>query len=260
MLRAMHRILFATLASLFVVPALAAADPKAPAPAARMADPYWTLLQAKDRTEEDRKDDASRKPLEVLRFIGVQKGWKVADLGAGGGYLTELLARAVGPTGKVYAQNSKVVIEKFVAKEWPARLARPINKDVVRVDRESDDPLPPEAKDLDLVTMGFTYHDLVWLGVNRDQVNKKVFEALKPGGLYVIMDHSAKEGTGTAETKTLHRIEEKALVDEVKKAGFELQKSGDFLRNKDDPRTESVFGPLRGKTDRFVLAFVKPKQ
>jgi predicted methyltransferase len=225
----------------------------------RMADPYWTLLRAEDRTEDDRKNDESRKPLDLLRFLQVKPGMKVADLGAGGGYLTELLARAVGPTGKVYAQNSKAVVEKFYAKEWPARLARPVNKNVVDVGRELDDPLPPEAKDLDLVAMGFIYHDAVWLGVDRAKMNQKIFEALKPGGLYVIMDHAGRDGTGSGETKTLHRIEEKAVIDEVKKAGFEVARSGDFLRNKEDPRDASIFGPLRGKTDRFIIAFVKPK-
>jgi predicted methyltransferase len=127
------------------------------------------------------------------------------------------------------------------------------------VDREVDDPLPPEAKDLDLVTSGFIYHDTVWLGADRAKMNQKIFEALKPGGLYVVMDHAGREGTGTGETKTLHRIEEKAVVDEVKKAGFEVARTGDFLRNKEDPRDAGVFGPLRGKTDRFIIAFVKPK-
>jgi len=89
-------------------------------------------------------------------------------------------------------------------------------------------------------------------------MNRKIFEALKPGGLYVILDHAGREGTGTSETKTFHRIEEKAVVAEVEKAGFKLARKGDFLRNPEDKRDASVFGPLRGKTDRFVLAFEKP--
>lgn len=224
----------------------------------RLADPYWTLLRAPDRSDEDKKSDEARKPLELLRFFQVKPGMKVADLAAGGGYLTELLVRAVGPGGKVYAQNPKVVVEKFAKEEWPARLARPVNKDVVRVEREMDDPLPPDVTDLDLATLGFFYHDAVWLGVDRAKMNHKVFEALKPGGLYVIMDHAGRDGTGAADAKTLHRIEEKVVVDEVTKAGFKVARRGDFLRNKEDPRDGNVFGPLRGKTDRFVIAFVKP--
>jgi predicted methyltransferase len=226
--------------------------------AARVADPYWTLLQAKDRTDADRKDDASRKPLDLLRFIAPHQGWKVADLGAGGGYTTELLVRAVGPTGKVYAQNSKEVIEKFVGPEWKARLARPAMKDVVVLEREIDDPFPPEVKDLDLVTNAFTYHDTFWMGSDRKKMNAAVFNALKSGGLYVILDHAGRAGTGSTETKTLHRVEDKAVIADVEAAGFKLLKQGDFLRNKDDPRTEAVFGSLRGKTDRFALMFQKP--
>jgi predicted methyltransferase len=235
--------------SLLALSALAAAD--------RLADPLVLLIEAKDRTDDDRKQDAARKPLEVLRFLGVGPGQKVADLGAGGGYLTELLARAVGPTGTVYAQNSKEVIEKFLGKKWDERLARPINQHVVRVERPSDDPLPPAAKDLDLVVNGFTYHDTVYAGVDRAKMNAAVYAALRPGGHYVIMDHAGRAGTGTTETKTLHRIDEQAVVDEVKKAGFAVEKEGDFLRNPADPKDASVFGPLRGQTDRFIVSFVK---
>jgi predicted methyltransferase len=253
MLRGMRRA--AVVLSLSLIAATAAAEGKK-----RMADPRWTLLRAEDRTAEDRKEDESRKPLELLRFIDIKPGWKVADLGAGGGYTTELLVRAVGPTGKVYAQNTQGFIDKFVSKTWPARLARPVNKDVVAVVRDFDDPLPPEAKDLDLVINAFVYHDTVWLGTDRDRMNRKIFEALEPGGLYVILDHAGREGSGTSEAKTLHRIEEKAVIADVEKAGFTLARQADFLRNPEDKRDGNVFGPLRGKTDRFVLAFQKPSQ
>jgi len=240
------------MAILLVVPLFAAA-------AERKADPLWVVVNATDRTDDDKKDDAARKPLEVLRFSGVKPGMKVADLGAGGGYMTELLARSVGEKGTVYAQNPKMFIEKFLQKIWPERLARPINKNVVRVDREFDDPLPPEAKNLDLAVNAFTYHDTVWIGTDRDKMNKAVFAALKPGGVYLILDHAARDGSGTTETQKLHRIEEKAVVEEVKKAGFKLESSADFLRNKADNRETNVFDKdIRGKTDRFVLKFVKP--
>jgi len=237
------------IASILVVASVAAAE--------RVADPLWVLLQAKDRTDEDRKNDESRKPLELLRFMDVKPGMKVADLGAGSGYLTELLVRAVGPSGKVYAQNSQEAVDKFLGKTWDERLARPVNKGVVRVVRPIDDPLPPDAKDLDLVTVGFFYHDTVWLGADRDKLNRAIFAALKPGGHYVVMDHAGRPGTGSTETKTLHRIEEKTVLDEVKKAGFAVEKEGDFLRNPADPKDANVFGPLRGKTDRFIVSFVK---
>jgi predicted methyltransferase len=239
------------IASVLLIAAVAAA--------ARVADPLWVLLQAKDRTDDDRKQDEARKPLEVLRFIEVKPGMKVADIGAGGGYLTELLARAVAPDGKVYAQTPKEFVEKYIGKKWDERLARPVNKSVVGLQRPFDDPLPPEAKDLDIAVNGFTYHDTTYISVDRDKMNKAIFTALKPGGRYVIMDHAGRPGTGVTECKTLHRIEEKVVIDEVKKAGFELEKEGDFLHNAADPKDANVFGPLRGKTDRFIVSFVKPK-
>jgi len=246
------RRLFLSPAIVFLVPLFAAA-------AERKADPLWVVVNAPDRTDEDKKDDAARKPLEVLRFSGVKPGMKVADLGAGGGYMTELMARAVGDKGTVYAQNPKMFIEKFLQKVWPERLARPVNKGVVRVDREFDDPLPPEAKNLDLVINAFTYHDTVWMGTDRDKMNKAVFAALKRGGAYLIFDHAGRDGTGSTEAQKLHRIEEKTVIDEVKKAGFKLESSGDFLRNKADTRETNVFDKeIRGKTDRFALKFVKP--
>lgn len=264
MLRGMRRThAIASFAAVLLVAAVALAEDKEAGKDAksRMADPLWTLLQAKDRTDADKKEDANRKPLELLRFLEIKPGMKVADLGAGGGYTTELLARAVGPKGVVYAENPKSVIEKFVSKAWPERLARPVNKNVVRVDRELDDPLPPEAKDLDIVVIAFLYHDTAWMGVDRDKMNKAVLAALKPGGLFVILDHAGRDGTGVNESNTLHRIEEKVVVDDLKKAGFELARSGDFLRNKDDKRDTNVFdAAIRGKTDRFVLAFQKPKK
>jgi predicted methyltransferase len=228
------------------------------AAAERKADPLWVIVNAPDRTDDDKKEDASRKPLDVLRFSGVKPGMHVADIGAGGGYTTELLARAVGPKGVVYAQNTKTIIEKFVGPAWEKRLASPADKNVKGVVREFDEPLPPDAKDLDLVVIAFIYHDTVWLGTDRAKMNKQIFDSLKKGGVYLILDHAGRDGTGTTETKTLHRIEKKAVIDDVTKAGFKLEAEGDFLRNPDDPKTAGVFTDIRGKTDRFALKFVKP--
>src|SRR5262249_48659680 len=147
-------------------------------------------------------------------------------------------------------------------KPWSARLAKPVMKNVVRVDRPFDDPLPPEAHDLDAVVMVLFYHDTVWQGVDRDKMNHAIFAALKPGGLYVIVDHSGRDGSGATETQTLHRIEEKVVRDEIAKAGFKLASEGNFLRNPSDTRDWSasprVAGERRGTSDRFVLAFAKP--
>ena len=220
------------------------------------------VVAASDRSPEDRAMDAGRKPAELLAFVGVQPGWRVADLGAGGGYTTELLQRAVGKDGVVYGQNSKKLLEMFLEKPWSARLDKPAMKGVVRLDRDFDDPFPPDMRPLDAVTMVLFYHDTVWLGVNRDAMNKAVFNALKPGGVFVIVDHSARAGDGVTVTSSLHRIEEDVVKSEVLAAGFVLDGQANFLRNKDDTRdwndSPRAAGDRRGTSDRFVLRFRKP--
>jgi predicted methyltransferase len=232
----------------------------APAPSAPALDTA-AIVGAPDRLDADRGLDAGRKPAELLAFTGVRPGMKVADLGAGGGYTTELLARAVGPTGTVYAQNPKRFLG-FVGDAWAARLARPVNARVVRVDREFDSPLPPDATGLDLVVMHAVYHDTVWLGVDRAAMDRAVFAALRPGGAFVVVDSSARPGTGTADSGTLHRVDEELVKAEVQAAGFKLAGSGDFLRHPEDTRdwntSPGAAAARRGTGDRFALRFVKP--
>lgn len=222
------------------------------------------VVDAPDRMPEDRALDGGRKPLETLEFLRLKPGMKVAELGAGAGYTTELVARSVAPDGVVYAQNPDLFIQRSLKTRWPDRLARPAMKNVVRVDREFDDPLPSEAKGLDLVVINVIYHDTTYLGVDRGKMNKAVFDALKPGGAYVLIDSSAKPGTGTSDSKTLHRIDEQTVRTEVEQAGFRLDSQGDFLRNPQDARDwDSSPGAAaqagrRGQSDRFALRFVKP--
>lgn len=220
------------------------------------------IVAAPDRSPEDRALDAGRHPAEMLAFFGIEPGMKVAEIAAGGGYTTELLARAVGPTGVVYGQNNKFVLDRFAEKPWSARLQKPVMKRVVRVNREFDDPLPPEAHDLDAVFIVLFYHDTVWQGTDRAKMNAAVYRALKPGGTYAVIDHSGRAGSGTTETKTLHRIEEKNVRQEIGAAGFQLVGEADFLRNPADVRdwndSPSAAAERRGTSDRFVLKFVKP--
>jgi predicted methyltransferase len=238
-----------------------AACQRPPTPAAAPSS-YAAIVSAPDRTPDDRALDAGRKPAELLAFAGIRPGMRVAELGAGGGYTTELLARAVGPTGTVYAQNNRLILDRFAEKPWSARLTRPVMGNVVRVDREFEDPFPPDARNLDAVVIILFYHDLFWMGADRERMNRRVFEHLRPGGLYIIVDHSARPGSGSSEVQTLHRIEERVVRDEVERAGFKLARTADFLRNpadtrdwNDSPRTA---GERRGTSDRFALAFVKP--
>lgn len=243
------------------------ATPTPPAaPRALTAAEIGQIVAAPDRTDDDKKLDAGRKPDKLLAFLGVGPGMNVGEIGAGFGYTTELLARAVsfgGANGKVYAQNSPDLLKRFLDKGWADRLARPADKNVVREDRDFDSPFPPDVKNLDLVVSVLFYHDTVWLGTDRDKMNKAVYDALKPGGFYVVVDHSAKQGSGTKDVKTLHRIEESVVKDEVQKAGFKLVGSDDSLRNGQDKRDwNDAPGAAdkegrRGTSDRFVLKFQK---
>ncbi len=235
------------------------AKPEAPALPAHIK----AAVEAADRDADDKAMDAGRHPGKLLEFCGVPQGGKVAEIAAGGGYTSELLVRAVGPTGKVYGQNSKWILEKFAEKPWAARVAKPINKGVlVRVDREFDDPIPPDAKGLDVVVDNLFYHDTFWMKVDRDKMNKAILAALKPGGVYCVVDHSGRPGTGSTEVQTIHRIEEKVVKEEIEKAGFKLAADSPVWRNAADTRDWNA-APFaakekRGTSDRFALKFVKP--
>jgi predicted methyltransferase len=220
------------------------------------------IVDAADRSADDRALDAGRKPADFLAFVALQPGQKAAELMAGGGYTAELLARSVAPDGKVYGQNPKMILERFAEKPWSERLAKPVNANVVRVDRELDDPFPPEAKDLDLVVANLVYHDFVWMKVDRTRMNAAIFAALRPGGRFYIADHHAAAGAGLTAVETLHRIEPAEIKKEVEAAGFVLEKEGNFLRHAEDTRDWSTSpgtaGEKRGTSDRFVLLFKKP--
>jgi predicted methyltransferase len=232
----------------------------APLPSA--ADAIKAALSAPDRDEKDKELDSGRHPAEMLSFFGIAPGMTVGELVASGGYTTELLARVVGPTGAVWAENPSFILDKFAAVPWTTRLGKTIMSNVRRVDRELEAPFPAEATNLDAVLMVLFYHDTVWLKTDRAKMNKAVFDALKSGGIYGIVDHSARAGAGTSAAQTLHRIEEKTVVDEVTKAGFKLDASGDFLRNPNDKRdwndSPKAAAAKRGTSDRFALKFVKP--
>jgi predicted methyltransferase len=246
------------------------------------------LLASPDRSDADRTNDLRRKPAEMLAFIGVRPGMVALDISAGGGYTTELIARAVGPTGRVYGQSaprndarppaqpegaaSPPAAAAPPAASAPPRAAprpspvalaaraqNPAAGNLIAVVQRFENPVPAELANsgLDLVTLMFNYHDLGHMGVDRAAMNSAVFAALKPGGSYVIADHAGRAGTGISEAGTLHRIEESFLRDEVERAGFRLIGQGQFLRNPNDPRDRNTPEPAMPK-DEFVLKFVRP--
>jgi predicted methyltransferase len=217
---------------------------------------YRAIVANSDRSEADRQTDQRRNPELLLAFTGVRPGMRVLDMGAGGGYSTELLARAVGSGGTVYAQDSQAVSPR--AKErFDERAKTPAMRNVIRVLRDYDDPVPSDVRDLDLITFFFAYHDTAFMSVDRAKMNRGLFEALKPGGVLVIADHSAQAGAGVSVAKSLHRIEEATLRREIEAAGFRLAAEGEFLRHPEDPRDSIVFRP-KVPVDEFVLKFVRP--
>jgi predicted methyltransferase len=212
---------------------------------------YSAIIAAPDRSDADRETDKRRDPVKLLAFAGITPGMTVLDMGAGGGYSTELAARAVGPAGKVYAQDGSK------RERFETRAKSPAMANVTYLVRPFDDPVPADVKNVDVITFFFFYHDTVHMGVNRPVMNRHLFEALKPGGVLIIADHAAQNGAGTSVTNTVHRIEENSVKAELTAAGFVLAGEGDFLRNPDDPRTGAVFrSPIR--VDEFVLKFRKP--
>jgi predicted methyltransferase len=246
----------ALFACALAVPAFAA-TPKIPAyVSAAVAD--------KTRPEADTQRDADRKPAQTLAFAGVKPGETVAELIPGGGYYTRLLALTVGPKGKVYAlANQRRPDAPPDAPDPAARLA-PITADAhyanvtVTPIRLADLSLP---QNVDVVWTSQNYHDFHNVkDLDVAALDKAVFNALKPGGLYIVVDHTAEAGSGFRDTSTLHRIDPEAVKKEVESAGFTLEGSGDALVNKDDAHTAKVFdSSVKGKTDQFILRFRKPK-
>ena len=220
------------------------------------------IVNAADRAPEDRKRDAQRKPAELLAFAGIAPGMHVADLGSGTGYTSELLARAVGPTGSVIAQDSPHWDGAWMQKPWAERMKLPALAHTTHVMRGWNEPLPPDAHDLDVVTFVAAYHDVKAEKDDTAKLNAAVFAALKHGGTYIVIDNSAKPGSGTEACEPLHRIDEQVVRDEVVKAGFKLEGDSSFMRQPADTRDWNADpgskDPRVHTQDLFALKFVKP--
>ncbi|HUY25869.1 MAG TPA: hypothetical protein VMV27_00495 [Candidatus Binataceae bacterium] len=231
----------------------------APIPEAKIPAYITAAVNAPDRPAADKALDAGRKPEQMLAFFGIKPGMQVADIWAAGGWTTELLSHVVGPEGKVYSQNGPIPAKfKKAADDWHARIKR--LKNVVEVDRPfgAPDLLPVAPASLGAVIVNLNYHDMVGLQMDRAKINQQIFTALKPGGVYGIVDHSAQKGSGDRDAATLHRIDENFVINEVEQAGFKLAAASSALRHPEDDRTWFIF-KKRGQTDRFMLKFVKPR-
>ena len=223
--------------------------------------PYVAAAVADPGRAADKDADARRHIAEVISFSGVKPGDKVVDLIPGSGYFTKVFSKVVGPRGHVYMI-------------WPYEYAKEAQPDPVRNADLAKTGYPntsviqqPGAKfetpePVDLVFTVQNYHDYPdkFMGpTDLAILNAAVFAVLKPGGVYVIVDHSAEPGSGLRDTDTLHRIDEATVKQQVLAAGFEYVGESDVLRNKADDRTANVFNPaIRGRTDQFVYKFRKP--
>ena len=212
------------------------------------------------RPEADVARDSTRKPAEMLEFAGIKPGMTVLDAVPGGGYFTRLFAVAVGPKGKVIAYVPSEIAAKFESETKARALAAAYPNVTVAVDPLVQTSPQPFA---DVVWTSQNYHDFhtpLFGSPDIAKVNQAIWSVLKPGGVYIVLDHAAEEGSGLRDPNTLHRIDPETVKAEVQAAGFVYEGESTVLRNKDDKHTANVFDPsIRGRTDQFVYKFRKPK-
>jgi predicted methyltransferase len=215
------------------------------------------------RPDPDKQLDALRKPAETLAFAGVKPGQRIAELWPGRGYFTRIFSKIVGPKGHVYAYPPPRRPNAPPDAPNPGAAVTAIATDPaysnVSVETFSPDKLTvPEP--VDVVWTSRNYHDFHNIpNADLGAFNKSVFDALKPGGIYIVLDHAAVAGSGTRDTSTLHRIDPEAVKSEVTAAGFVLVGQSDLLHSVDDQHTAPVFdNAVKGKTDQFILKFRKP--
>ncbi len=236
---------------MMAAPARMAVSASSPHIVAAVADPR--------RPEADTQRDALRHPAEVLAFAGVQPGWRIADVGPGGGYFSRLFSVAVGESGHVYG-----VDRPNAAPDRPRAMLAVVPQYTNMTELQAGYTGWTIAEPLDAVFISQIYHDFFYQQLNIDvpALNRAIFDALKPGGVYVIIDHSAVAGhviDGSNPQSDLHRIDQAQVIREVTAAGFVLEEESQILRNPADNRTERVFeGDIRGHTDQFMLRFRKP--
>jgi predicted methyltransferase len=232
---------------------------------AALADPLPANIAAaaKDPARaEQSKVDAQRHGPEILAFAGVQPGAKVVDLIPGGGYWTGLFSAAVGSSGHVYAiwPNEYVKVDGDELPPYRAVAAK--YKNVSELDQPAARLATPEK--VDLVFTAQNYHDYPdkFMGPTDPMVlNKAVFAALKPGGIYLIVDHVAEAGAGLRDTDTLHRIDPATVQAQVTAAGFQFVGESPLLANPADDHTKKVFDKsIQGRTDQFIYKFRKPAE
>ncbi len=250
------------LAALIALALPLAAAAQSPKPAAGTTPAYVTAALADPARKSDAANDARRKGAALLAFSQVKPGQKVLELIPGGGYFTRLFSAAVGSDGHVYVlwPNEYAQEAESDVKGSKALAAQPHYKNVSLLLQPANQLSVPEP--VDVVFTSQNYHDYPdkFMGSEDPAVlNKQVFDALKPGGVYVIVDHVAEAGSGMRDTDTLHRIDPAIVKKQVEAAGFVFDGESDVLRNPADPHNIKVFDKaIRGRTDQFVYRFRKP--
>jgi predicted methyltransferase len=237
--------------------ALALLDTAAPRIAVAADSVYATAVATVGRSDKDRERDRRDKPAEVLALAGFKPGMRIADIFGGGGYNSELLSYLVGPSGRVLLVNDPAYAA-FAAEDLAVRFKDGRLPEIARLVVPNEDlNLGRETLDGALIVM--SYHDLYFQDKDKfPRIDAATFlgqihAALKPGAVFLVVDHSAVAGSGSAPAQTLHRIDEKFAIKDFESRGFKLVKTWDGLRNSADARTALVFDPaIRGKTDRFV--------
>ena len=235
----------------------AAAESKSATPA------YVTSALNDPVRKEDAANDERRKTADVITFTKVKPGQKVLELVPGSGYWTRVFSAIVGPKGHVFTVWPHEM-DKYAAKSvanWQELVTKPPYNNVSLLQQSAVDLSAPEPVDLVFTSQNYhDYYDKFMGPVDPSTLGKKLFAAVKPGGLVVIIDHSAEGGSGTRDTDTLHRIDPDVVKKDMAAAGFVFDGSSDALKNKDDPLTAKVFdASIRGHTDQFIYKFVKPK-
>ena len=223
---------------------------------------YVTVAINSPARKDDAANDARRHVADVMTFAKVKPGQKVLELVPGSGYWTRVFSAIVGPRGHVYTVWPKEM-EKYAAKSlanWQELVKKPPYTNVSLLEQPAAALSVPEPVDLVFTSQNYhDYHDKFMGPVDFAEFGRQVLAALKPGGVFIVIDHSAAAGSGIRDTDTLHRIDPEVVKKEMTAAGFKFDGSSDALHTAADPLTAKVFDPsIRGKTDQFIYRFRKP--
>ena len=227
------------------------------------ADVYDDAVKHAGRSDNDLKRDAGEKPAEMMRLAGIKPGMNVIDVLAAGGYYSELLSFVVGPQGHVLLLNN-TAYDTFSNNVWRERIDK---HHLTNVEHRTVDLASMGLGEgtFDAALMNKVYHDLYWVSpedgwpkIDAGVVLDQIAHALKPGGVVLVVDHSARSGTGSSAAQDLHRIDEAFMRKDFEAHGFEYVTKSDLFRRREDARDQITYkGPMVGKTDRFAYVFRK---